>query len=77
MCPSDEIQIFLPVNELALADSRFTKSNDDTVKVLADSGMEIEFAPELVLADGNDVFVSDFFLLKQAITFIYFSVRTY
>lgn len=60
-----------------MTDSRFTKSNYDTVEVLAYRGVEIELAPELILADGNDVFVSDFFLLKQAIAFVDFSVRAY
>ena len=62
------------MNELTLAYRRLTKGNHDSAEVLAYRGVEIEFAPELILIHSNDIFVSDLFLLQETISFVHFSV---
>jgi len=60
---SNQIKIFLPVNEFALTHSGLSESKNCSCKVFGDSWMEVKLAPQLVGAHSNNVFVPNFFLL--------------
>ena len=64
------------MKQLALADCRFAQCDYQPLEILADSWVEIEFAPQLGLARRNNIFVPDFFFLEKAITFVNLSVGT-